>query len=51
MSTGKPGPTTETRSGVKTIIERDSVMVMDSATVGIPKGDPSYDKITTTWNL
>jgi lipoprotein-anchoring transpeptidase ErfK/SrfK len=51
VSTGKPGPTTETRSGVKTIIERDSVMVMDSATVGIPKGDPSYYKITTNWNL
>ena len=51
VSTGKPGPTTETRSGVKIIIERDSVMVMDSATVGIPKGDPNYYKITTNWNL
>jgi lipoprotein-anchoring transpeptidase ErfK/SrfK len=26
-------------------------MVMDSATVGIPKGDPNYYKITTNWNL
>jgi lipoprotein-anchoring transpeptidase ErfK/SrfK len=51
VSTGKPGPTTETRSGVKIIIERDAVMVMDSATVGIPKSDPNYYKITTNWNL
>ena len=51
VSTGKPGPLTETRYGTKVIIERNSAIVMDSATVGIPKGDPSYDKITTTWNL
>jgi lipoprotein-anchoring transpeptidase ErfK/SrfK len=51
VSAGKPGPTTETRSGVKIIMERDAVMVMDSATVGIPKGDPNYYKITTDWNL
>jgi lipoprotein-anchoring transpeptidase ErfK/SrfK len=24
---------------------------MDSATVGIPKGDPSYYKMTVNWNL
>ena len=51
VSTGKPGPLTETRSGVKVIIERDPVIVMDSATVGIPKGDPSYYKISTNWDL
>jgi lipoprotein-anchoring transpeptidase ErfK/SrfK len=51
VSTGKPGPLTETRSGVKIIIERDAVMVMDSATVGIPKGDPNYYKISTSWNM
>ena len=51
VSTGRPGPLTETRSGVKVIIERDATMVMDSATVGIPKGDPNYYKITTEWNL
>jgi lipoprotein-anchoring transpeptidase ErfK/SrfK len=46
VSTGRSGPLTETRSGVKVIIERDSTMVMDSATVGMPKGDPNDYKIT-----
>jgi lipoprotein-anchoring transpeptidase ErfK/SrfK len=51
VSTGKPGPLTETRSGTKVIIERDSSIIMDSATVGIPKGNPNYYKIKTQWNL
>jgi lipoprotein-anchoring transpeptidase ErfK/SrfK len=51
VSTGKPGPLTETRYGTKVIIERQSAIVMDSATVGIPKGDPNYYKINTDWNL
>jgi lipoprotein-anchoring transpeptidase ErfK/SrfK len=51
VSTGKPGPMTETRSGVKIIIERSAVVVMDSATVGIPKGDPNYYKLSVKWNL
>jgi len=51
VSTGKPGPLTETRSGIKVIIERSPAIVMDSATVGIPKGDPRYYKIPTKWNL
>jgi lipoprotein-anchoring transpeptidase ErfK/SrfK len=51
VSTGKAGKLTETRSGVKVIIERSSVMVMDSATVGIPKGRPGYYKMTVNWNL
>ncbi len=51
VSTGKPGPLTETRSGTKVIIERQSAIVMDSATVGIPKGNPNYYKIKTQWNL
>jgi len=51
VSTGKPGVLTETRSGTKVIIERNDTVVMDSATVGIPKGDPNYYKITTRWNL
>jgi len=51
VSTGKPGPLTETRFGTKVIIERNSAIVMDSATVGIPKGDPNYYKIKTKWNL
>jgi lipoprotein-anchoring transpeptidase ErfK/SrfK len=51
VSTGRPGPDTETRSGIKVIIERAPVVVMDSATVGIPVGDPNYYKITTNWDL
>jgi lipoprotein-anchoring transpeptidase ErfK/SrfK len=51
VSTGKPGPNTETRFGTKVIIERNSAITMDSATVGIPKGKPGYYKIDTKWNL
>ncbi len=51
VSTGKPGALTETRFGTKVIIERNSAITMDSATVGIPKGDPNYYKIDTKWNL
>jgi len=51
VSTGKPGALTETRRGTKVIIERNAAIVMDSATVGIPKGDPNYYKISTRWNL
>lgn len=51
VSTGKPGPQTETRYGTKVIIERNSAITMDSATVGIPKGAPGYYKIDTKWNL
>lgn len=51
VSTGKPGALTETRYGTKVIIERQGAIVMDSATVGIPKGDPNYYKIDTKWNL
>ena len=51
VSTGRPGPLTETRYGTKVIIERNSAITMDSATVGIPKGAPGYYKIDTKWNL
>ena len=53
VSTGKPGPLTETRSGTKVIIERNSAITMDSSTLvpPIPKGAPGYYKIKTQWNL
>jgi lipoprotein-anchoring transpeptidase ErfK/SrfK len=51
VSTGKPGPKTETRSGTKVIIRKEGEVTMDSTTVGIPKGDPDYYKIDTKWNL
>jgi len=51
VSTGRPGPQTETRSGIKVIMSRDPVIVMDSATIGIPQGSPGYYKISTNWDL
>src|SRR5665647_465536 len=53
VSTGKPGPLTETRNGIKVIIERNKAITMDSATLvpSIPKGAPGYYKIDTKWNL
>jgi lipoprotein-anchoring transpeptidase ErfK/SrfK len=50
VSTGMPGPDTETRSGIKVIIERNSTVLMDSSTVVLPRGEKPY-KITTKWNL
>ena len=51
VSTGRPGPKTETRYGTKVIISRDGDVTMDSATVGIPKGKPGYYKIDTKWSM
>ncbi len=51
VSTGRPGTLTETRYGTKVIIERNAAITMDSATIGIPQGDPNYYKIDTKWNL
>lgn len=47
ISAGRPGPKTETRSGIKVIIRKEGTVVMDSTTIGIKKGDPGYYKITT----
>ncbi len=51
VSTGRPGPLTETRYGTKVIIRKEGQVTMDSATVGIKKGQPGYYKIDTKWNL
>jgi lipoprotein-anchoring transpeptidase ErfK/SrfK len=51
VSTGRPGPLTETRNGTKVIIERSDTIVMDSSTIGIPAGSPGAYKITTHFNL
>jgi lipoprotein-anchoring transpeptidase ErfK/SrfK len=51
VSTGRPGPLTETRSGTKVIIRKEGQVTMDSTTIGIPKGDPNYYKIDTKFNL
>ncbi|HET8614040.1 MAG TPA: Ig-like domain-containing protein [Actinomycetales bacterium] len=51
VSTGRPGSETETRNGVKVILSRESQHTMDSATVGIKKGDPGYYRIDTKWAM
>ena len=51
VSTGRPGPTTETRSGTKVIIRKEGRVTMDSTTIGIPKGKPGYYREITDWNL
>lgn len=47
ISAGRPGPKTETRSGIKVIIRKEGTVVMDSTTIGIKKGQPGYYKIKT----
>jgi lipoprotein-anchoring transpeptidase ErfK/SrfK len=51
VSTGRPGPLTETRSGTKVIIRKEGRVTMDSTTIGIPKGKPGYYREVTDWNL
>jgi lipoprotein-anchoring transpeptidase ErfK/SrfK len=51
VSTGRPGAKTETRNGVKVIITKEPVHVMDSASIGIPKGSPGYYHITAQWAM
>ncbi len=51
VSSGKPGKETETRSGMKVVIGRQREMTMDSATVGIDKGEPGYYKVDTNFNV
>lgn len=51
VSSGKPGPETETRSGLKVVINKVADMTMDSATVGIDKGEPGYYNVDTSWNV
>jgi lipoprotein-anchoring transpeptidase ErfK/SrfK len=47
ISAGRPGPKTETRSGIKVIISKEGTVVMDSTTIGIKKVEPGYYKIKT----
>lgn len=47
ISAGKPGyPTT---SGTHVVFQRRPVEILDSATVGIPKGHPEYYRIESQW--
>jgi lipoprotein-anchoring transpeptidase ErfK/SrfK len=40
-----------TRGGAHIVIEKEPVVVMDSATVGIPKGDPGYYYEKVYWDV
>lgn len=51
VSSGKPGKDTETRSGMKVVIGKQREMTMDSATIGIDKGEPGYYKVDTDYNV
>jgi lipoprotein-anchoring transpeptidase ErfK/SrfK len=51
VSTGRPGPKTETRYGVKVIVSKEPTHIMDSTSIGIPKGTPGYYRITTHWDM
>lgn len=42
-SSGKPGH--ETRSGVDVLMSKEDHVVMDSASVGVPEGDPDYYRL------
>jgi lipoprotein-anchoring transpeptidase ErfK/SrfK len=47
VSTGRPGPKTETRNGIKVIVSKEVTHIMDSTSIGIPKGQPGYYRLTT----
>lgn len=51
VSGGRPGPETETRSGMKVIMTKEPAVTMDSESLGIKKGDPGYYRIDTNWNM
>jgi lipoprotein-anchoring transpeptidase ErfK/SrfK len=49
ITSGKPGFLT--RNGIKVVLEKNVLKVMDSATIGIPKGDPDYYKLDVPYAL
>jgi lipoprotein-anchoring transpeptidase ErfK/SrfK len=51
VSTGRPGPKTETRYGIKVIVSKEPTHIMDSTSIGIPKGSPGYYRLTTHWDM
>ncbi|WP_045875328.1 Ig-like domain-containing protein [Pseudofrankia sp. DC12] len=52
ISGGKGGkPTLLTMDGPHNVIGKAQSVIMDSATVGIPKGDPDYYYETVLWNV
>lgn len=51
ISTGRPGPTTETRSGIHVVNEKAPMVVMDSSTIGIPVNSPGGYRIDAQWSV
>jgi lipoprotein-anchoring transpeptidase ErfK/SrfK len=51
VSTGRPGPKTETRYGIKVIVSKEPTHIMDSTSIGMPKGTPGYYRLTTHWAM
>lgn len=51
VSSGKPMGTYRTRSGTKIITEKLPFMVMDAATLGVPKDDPNYYRTEVNWAM
>lgn len=49
ISAGKPS--TPTTSGTHVVFQKSPTTIMDSATIGIPKGSPGYYRITTHWTV
>lgn len=51
VSTGRPGPTTATRSGVHVVNEKAPMVIMDSSTIGIPVDSPEGYRIEAEWSV
>jgi len=49
ITSGKAGFLT--RNGIKVVLEKSVLKVMDSTTIGIPKGDPNYYKLDVPYAM
>ncbi len=49
ITTGKAG--WETRSGIKVIMSKERDLVMDAATLGVPKDDPEYYRLDVAYAM
>lgn len=51
VSTGRPGPDTETRSGIHVVNEKSPMVIMDSSTIGIPNTSPEGYLVEAEWSV
>ncbi len=49
ITTGKPG--FETRSGIKVVVSKERVRIMDAATGGTPESDPEYYRLPVEYAM